>query len=278
MKMFAVLLASLGLAAGLEAAGNELAQGKILVADRRLADPNFSHTVVYLITYDDEGAVGLILNRETDARVSKLLNGIQEAAHRQDLVFEGGPVEKESILALYRTTLRREGARRVQRDVYAVLDEKVLKEALKSGADRNTLRFYTGYAGWGSGQLDSEVDAGAWIVMDGDARTVFDEHPETLWDRLIRRKDESVARLAIPPQTPPASDYRLLSPGTPETGPTYASSRPAVIAPIQHASDASARPFAVPFSGTLSRLGSPNTLLRICTSTTRPIAINTSLI
>src|SRR5262249_40113248 len=96
--------------------------------------------------------------------------------------------------ALQRTTAKRQGAQKVGRDVYALLNEKVLKEALATGADNRALRFYSGYAGWGPGQLDGEVDLGAWIVMDGDAKTIFDDNPDTLWELLIRRKDLSVAQ------------------------------------------------------------------------------------
>lgn len=195
------------------AAGDDLVQGKILIADRKLADPNFFHTVVYLITYDEQGAVGLILNRETEAPVSKILSGVKEAANRKDSVFSGGPVEPASLLALYRTKNGRKGARLVSRDVYAVLDETVLKEALAAGADDTALRFYTGYAGWGPGQLLNELTAGAWYVVDGDPKTVFDQNPATLWDRLIRRKDELVAKGALP------SARRLLPPQTFEQHP-----------------------------------------------------------
>jgi len=109
-------------------------------------------------------------------------------------VFEGGPVEASSILALYRTSSRRKGTRQVSGDVYAVLDETALKEALASGAGTNGLRFYSGYAGWGPGQLDNEVDAGAWSVLPGDVKTVFDGDPDTLWDRLNRRREQQVVK------------------------------------------------------------------------------------
>jgi putative transcriptional regulator len=175
-------------------AQDELAQGKILVADKKLKDPNFDQTVVYLITYDDQGAVGLVLNRETDKPAARILTGVKEAANRKDFVFEGGPVEASSILALYRTSTKRKGTRQVSGDVYAVLDETALKEALASGAGTNALRFYSGYAGWGPGQLDSEVDAGAWSVLPGDAKTVFDGDPDTLWDRLNRRREQQVVK------------------------------------------------------------------------------------
>src|SRR5262249_46826890 len=189
LAIFACLCAALPLLAD-----EEPAQGKLLVADPKLGDPHFARTVVYLITYDDEGAVGLILNRETDTPVTKILNGIKEASNRKDLAFEGGPVEPSSVLALHRTTTRKKGSRRVSNDGYALLDEAVLKEALAGGADGNSLRFYRGYAGWGPGQLDNEIDAGGWFVLSGGAKVVFDEHPETLWERLVRHKDEQVAR------------------------------------------------------------------------------------
>jgi putative transcriptional regulator len=179
-------------------ADDELAQGKILVADRKLKDPNFERSVVYLITYDEMGAVGLILNRETDTPVGKILGGVKGALNRNDFAFSGGPVETNSILALHRTTARRKGAQQVSAEVSAILDETVLKEVLASGGDSSALRFYLGYAGWGPGQLDAEVDAGAWFITSGDAKIVFDADPDTLWDRLIRRKDAVVAGLFSP--------------------------------------------------------------------------------
>lgn len=198
LRSFIVWIAAGGLVPALWA-DDDLAQGKILVADVKLKDPSFEKAVVYLITYDDQGAVGLILNRETDTPVTKILSGVKEAANRKDFAFQGGPVEPSSVMALYRTvasTSRRQGTRQVGRDVVALLNEAALKTALAAGADPNALRFYTGYAGWGPGQLENEVDVGAWTVLSGDSKTVFDSTPETLWDRLNRRKDERVARAA----------------------------------------------------------------------------------
>src|SRR5215472_3269066 len=118
-----LVLAAMLLAVALPTrADDDLAAGKILVADKKLKDPNFDQTVVYLITYDDEGAVGLILNRETDTPVTKVLRGMKEAASRKDFAFSGGPVEEDSVLALYRTTDKQKGARQISRDISAVLD------------------------------------------------------------------------------------------------------------------------------------------------------------
>jgi putative transcriptional regulator len=198
--MMSRLLAHVGFFAGLWCASlplvaaDELAAGQILVADRKLRDPHFDGTVVVLITYDEEGAVGLILNRKTETPVTKILGRVKEAQGRKDLAFEGGPVETQSILALTRSREKLSGSQHLFGDVYAILTEGPLKETLATGVGSNLLRFYMGYAGWGPGQLDAEVDAGAWHILKGDANAVFDPNPDSLWERLIRQSSLSVAR------------------------------------------------------------------------------------
>ena len=178
----------------LRAAEGDLAPGKILVADRNLRDPHFVGTVIVLIDYDDDGAVGVILNRQSETPITRVLDGVKEAEGRKDLVFEGGPVETKSVLALTRSREKLAGTQHLFADVYAILSEGPLKKTLATGAGANLLRFYLGYAGWGPGQLDDEVDAGAWHILTGDASTVFDSDPDTLWDRLIHRSSLSVAK------------------------------------------------------------------------------------
>jgi putative transcriptional regulator len=186
----------------LRAADDELASGKILVADRNLRDPHFVGTVIVLINYDDDGAVGVILNRQSETPLTRVLDGMKEAAGRKDLVFAGGPVETKSVLALTRSREKQDGMHHLFADVYAILSEGPLKKTLASGAGSNLVRFYLGYAGWGPGQLDDEVDAGAWHILTGDASAVFDADPDTLWDRLTRRSSLSVARLSVASSRP----------------------------------------------------------------------------
>lgn len=194
MVWVGVLAGILSLATPLRAAEGDLAPGKILVADRNLRDPHFVGTVIVLIDYDDDGAVGVILNRQSETPITRVLDGVKEAEGRKDLVFEGGPVETKSVLALTRSREKLAGTQHLFADVYAILSEGPLKKTLATGAGANLLRFYLGYAGWGPGQLDDEVDAGAWHILTGDASTVFDSDPDTLWDRLIHRSSLSVAK------------------------------------------------------------------------------------
>lgn len=178
-------------------ADDELGEGKILVADRDLKDPNFVNAVVVIITYDDHGTVGLIVNRESDTPVVKILDGVKEAAGRKDLAYEGGPLEVKSVLALIRSAQKVPGTKHIFGDVYAVLNEEPLKQALRTATGPDHLRFYLGYAGWGPGQLEEEIDAGAWQVLEGNAKTVFDAAPDTLWERLTRQTGLRLASLGF---------------------------------------------------------------------------------
>ncbi len=180
-------------------ADEDLAAGALLVADRKLSDPNFAKTVVLVVTYGDHGTVGLVLNRQTEVPVSQLLAGVKAAQDRQDMAFSGGPVEPKSVLALLRANKGPEGAQRITGDVWAVLDQDLLRDSLAAHAGPDKLRFYLGYAGWGPGQLEAEMEAGAWRVIKGASSTVFDAAPESLWDRVVRGLDLTLARVL--PQT-----------------------------------------------------------------------------
>jgi putative transcriptional regulator len=183
-------------------ADEDLAEGRILVADRKLKDPHFSQTVVLIVTYDEQGTVGLVLNRPNDVPVSELLSGVKDARDRNDSAFTGGPVEPKSVLALLRTREGPKGAQHVAGDIWAILDQDLLEDALSRHASSEELRFYVGYAGWGPGQLEAEMDAGAWRVIRGGVETVFDTKPGSLWDRVVRNLDVTFARAFLPPPSP----------------------------------------------------------------------------
>jgi putative transcriptional regulator len=187
-------------------ADEELAEGKILVADKKLKDPNFVQAVVLIVKYTDEGAVGLVVNRPGEVPVSELLAGVKDARNRKDVAFDGGPVEPMSVLALLRTRNGPRGAQRVSGDIWAILDQNLLEDALVEHKSSDELRFYVGYAGWGPGQLEAEMEAGAWRVVRGGADTVFDSKPDSLWDRIVRNLDVTFAKLL------PSRDYKERSP------------------------------------------------------------------
>jgi putative transcriptional regulator len=165
----------------------DLGRGVFIVASRNLLDPNFSQTVVVLIEYSSEGAVGLIINRQTDIRLSKVLPDMKALRKRKDTVFVGGPVGVDQLLILVRSGSKPEDSYQVIEDVYLCSSLDVLGDIARRKASGGEFRAYAGYSGWSPGQLDSEVARGDWYVITADTESIFSQAPEDIWPRLIER-------------------------------------------------------------------------------------------
>lgn len=166
----------------------ELAAGKMLVAARGLADPNFAESVVLLLVHGPDGAAGLVVNVRTTVPLAKLFERLEPPVPSDLTAFAGGPVSRDAMLGLLRATDPMDGALPVVAGVQVVTTRELLEKlAASSGADR--FRVYLGRAGWGAGQLEREIELGAWHVFDAHPDLVFDPKPDTLWDRQIRRSE-----------------------------------------------------------------------------------------
>ena len=171
-----------------------LAPGKFLVASRELGDPNFSETVILLIQYDEEkGAMGLVVNRPAEVPLSRVFQDMKGAKDRTDEAYMGGPVEPDNVLALLKSATKPEEAQRVFANVYLVSSKALLEKTLADKAEPSVFHVYLGYAGWGPGQLEHEVELGAWHILAPDAGSVFDGDPESVWPRLIKRTEMRIA-------------------------------------------------------------------------------------
>ena len=164
-----------------------LAKGKFLVAARKLADFNFSQTVVLLIEYDQNGALGLIINRPTEMKLSMVFKDIKGLQNRGDTLFWGGPVMRNQLLMLVRTGARPDGSVQVLQDVYVTSQLKLIEQMIENQETGNRFRVYAGSAGWGSNQLDQEVKRGDWHIWAADADTVFNKESSKIWPELIHR-------------------------------------------------------------------------------------------
>ena len=189
-----VCLLAAGVVAGSPADAEGLSKGKFLVADRSLAGSNFGESVVLVIRYDESGAMGLVVNRMTPVRADKLLPDVSGLAERGDRVYVGGPVETYKIFLLVQAAEAPADATSVIEGVYFGNSlDLIARQALE---EDTVFHVFAGYAGWGPGQLDAELDRGAWHVLAGDSAVVFDENPAGLWERLIRRTEVRVAGVA----------------------------------------------------------------------------------
>ena len=163
----------------------QLAKGMFLIAGRQLRDPNFHETVVLLLDYSREGAMGLIVNRDTGTRLSTLLPEAEALRGRQDTLFIGGPVARTQMFMLFRSQGKAEGAKHVFDDVHVSSSQDLLDNILDA-SEEERLRVYAGYAGWVPRQLEGEVASGAWhVVVPAEAAKVFDPDPSQVWPKLI---------------------------------------------------------------------------------------------
>ena len=162
----------------------ELAKGMFLIAGRQLRDPNFHETVVLLLDYSREGAMGLVVNRDTGTRLSTLLPEAEALRGRQDTLFIGGPVARTQMFMLFRSQGKAEGAKHVFDDVHVSSSQDLLDNILDA-SEEERLRVYAGYAGWVPRQLEGEVASGAWHVVPAEAAKVFDPDPSQVWPKLI---------------------------------------------------------------------------------------------
>jgi len=146
-----------------------------------------------LVRYDDEGTVGLIVNRQTKVPLSRLSRDLEGAKGRSEPLYMGGPVATSGIMALIRASAKPDEAKHVSGDVYIISSKTTLEKAMAANIDSKTFRLYLGYAGWDAGQLEWEMGMDAWDVLPANAGIVFDPHPETLWPRLVEQEDMRMA-------------------------------------------------------------------------------------
>jgi putative transcriptional regulator len=176
----------------------ESLRGHLLVASPALIDPNFARTVVLVSEHTDEGAMGLVLNRPSEVAVSAAVPHLAALVGTDDLVYVGGPVQGEAVLALAELDDPAEAAAVAFGDVGFLRADVDPQEIL--GVRR--ARVYAGYAGWGAGQLESELEEGAWIVEAAEPGDVFAADADGLWSAVLRRKGGSYAVLAMMPPDP----------------------------------------------------------------------------
>jgi len=176
----------------------ELGKGKFLVASRRLRDPNFKETVVLLIDYGQDGAMGLVINRPSEIKLATIFPDIKELKERKDTIYVGGPVAVNQMLLLVGTPLVPEASQEVTQDVYISSSWKVLERLMKNAAKDERFRIFAGYAGWAPNQLDFEISRGDWHVLKADAETVFDKKPAEIWQELILRASVKWVRVQAP--------------------------------------------------------------------------------
>jgi putative transcriptional regulator len=182
----------------------EQLSGRLLVATPILGDPNFDRTVVLLLEHSHDGSVGLVLNRPSETDVAEPLPEWDDVTTVPAVIFVGGPVAQSAVIGLARCDPGRHpmGWRPVGGGI-AIVD---LADGPPDGATPvDALRLFAGYAGWGPGQLEAEIDAGAWWVVDASPDDALSPDPEHLWSEVLRRQRGRLAMHAYFPSDPSAN-------------------------------------------------------------------------
>jgi putative transcriptional regulator len=176
---------------------SESARGRLLVATPDLQDPNFSRTVVLMLEHNDEGALGVVINRPLDLPVSEVLPDWADAATAPACLFVGGPVSPTAVIGLGRGA--GDGFEPLF-DGLATLDLEA--DPVLTAPALDGLRVFVGYAGWAPRQLDDELTAGGWIVVNRLPDDPFSTDPSNLWRAVLRRQGGRMAMFASAPEDP----------------------------------------------------------------------------
>ncbi len=173
--------------------------GQLLLASPALRDPNFERTVVLIGVHSDDGAMGVVLNRPSEVTVGEAAPQLDETVDESELVFVGGPVQPGSIVFLAEfLDLEPAGVLVLGRIGFPAPDAELDELSRATGR----VRVFAGFAGWGEGQLESEIADGDWIAQAALPEDVFTELPEQLWSSVLTRKGGSYALIARMPTDP----------------------------------------------------------------------------
>lgn len=177
-------------------------RGHLLVAGPDLVDPNFRRTVVLVGEHGEEGAMGVVLNRPSPVSVDLAVPALAELVEEGEVVHVGGPVQPQAIVVLGDFSDTEEAAALVVGSIGFLPGE------LESAGDVASLtrsRVFAGYAGWGPGQLETELSEASWIVEPAQPEDVFTTDADGLWSAVLRRKGGPFAVLALMPPDPSAN-------------------------------------------------------------------------
>jgi len=154
-------------------------QGKILLASSRLMDSNFVHTVILMVQHDENGALGLVLNRPLELSVREACETALEMPCEADgVIHQGGPCEGPLMVVHQDVTA---GQVKVFEGVYFTAEKSQIEGILAQSSPR--AKFFVGYSGWGPNQLQTEMQTGSWVTVSGRQEYIFNDNVD--WQKLM---------------------------------------------------------------------------------------------
>lgn len=160
----------------------------LIVAQGVVSDPNFGGSIVVIMNNLGPAPVGIIVNRPMPLTVARLFPDAKRLAQVTDNVYFGGPVEFPDVWYLFRAKTAPASAIQVCDGVYVSSDQKFLLKLLDRQKPMEGLRIYLGHAGWAPGQLQAEIEGGAWLPQQANADSIFNAKPQRPWPARGREK------------------------------------------------------------------------------------------
>lgn len=179
----------------------EPAPGVLLIADPFLKDPHFMRTVVFMCEHQQEGSFGFVLNKQVDQTLDELLNNFEGFPVP---VYYGGPVQMDTIHFLHQYPDEIPGGSEVMKGVYWGGDFEILSSLIKTNqVDLDKIRFFIGYSGWSSGQLNTEMKEKTWLTVSATRKLIFHKDPDAIWKESLKHLGgdyEMMVNFPIDPQ------------------------------------------------------------------------------
>lgn len=159
-------------------------KGRILIAEPFLSGNYFNRSIIFLVAYSEKGAVGFILNKKVDFPVKDILTDFPEFNARVNI---GGPVATDSVYFIHKFGKQIRGSIQVTENLYWGGDFEDLKRLIHLGVVKSSdIRFFLGYSGWDSGQLDEEIKENSWLVNDINDKFIMKDLSQSSWIDFVK--------------------------------------------------------------------------------------------
>jgi len=177
------------------------AAGRLLISEPFMADPNFKRSVILLTEYGEEGALGYVLNQQSEYMLGDVL---PDVSYSEIPVFVGGPVANNTLHFIHRCPEKIEGGIEISEGVYWSGDYEQVKKLISNyELKEDEIKFFAGYSGWTPDQLDNEVAGNSWIVTDKfNPGILFTHDEQNLWREVVISQGQRYAHIANFPEDP----------------------------------------------------------------------------
>ncbi len=178
----------------------EPGKGKILLSDPFLKDPNFARTSVLLCEYNNEGCIGFVVNKKLAFELGDL---VEQAEGIKLAVYEGGPVAPTSLHFIHQKGVLVKDSVALSNGIYWGGDfEQILGLIRNNQISADEIRFFVGYSGWSTGQLEEELAEKSWIVAEADPSLVFSDVADLIWKESLKKLGGEYAYMGNYPSNP----------------------------------------------------------------------------